>query len=206
MVHLANDSHGLCLHLTRADMSFPVEWRAPLGFRPDDPSTWPHVVGRLEYVDGKIQYMPPCGEVQQDVAMDVAALLHRWVRGQPELVVGGNEAGMIVGETVRAADVGVWRRSRAGERPGFRRTPPVLAVEIAGEDEGEQTLREKAAWYLDVGVAVVWLVLPERREVLVIERDSESRHGKDDTLPSCPALPGLEVEVAAFFWQLDRAG
>jgi hypothetical protein len=105
MVHLANDSHGLCLHLTRADVRFPVEWRAPEGFRPDEPSTWPQVAGRLEFVDGRIQYIPPCGEVQQDVATDATITLGLWARDRPEFVVGSNEAGMIIGDEVRAADV-----------------------------------------------------------------------------------------------------
>ncbi len=205
MVHLANDSHGLCLHLTRGDVRFPLEWRAPEGFLPDDPSTWPQVIGRLEFVDGRIQYMPPCGEVQQDVATDATVLLGSWARDWPEFVVGSNEAGMIIGSAVRAADVGVWRRSPTAERNGFRRTAPILAVEVAGQDESEPLLREKAAWYLDAGVAVVWLVLPEGREVLVVERGSESRHEKGGVLPAVPALPGLRAEVAAFFLQIDRA-
>ncbi len=204
MAHLAHDSHGLCLHLSRAEVRFPIEWRAPEGFRPDDPSTWPHVERRLEYVDGKIQYTPPCGEVQQDIATDATHLLRTWSGDHPELVVGSNEAGMIVGDTVRAADVAVWRRSQTGERTGLRRGPPLLAVEIAGQDESERSLREKAAWYLDNGVAVVWLILPDSREVLVLERSSESRHAKGEVLPAHAALPGLEVEVAALFSQLDR--
>lgn len=204
MVYLANDSHGLCLHLTRADVRFPVEWRAPEGFRPNDPSTWPQVLGRLEFVDGRIQYLPPCGEVQQDVATDATITLGLWARDHPEFVVGSNEAGMIIGDEVRAADVGVWRRSPGAERTGFRRTAPILAIEVAGQDESEPMLREKAAWYLKVGVAVVWIVLPESREVLVIDRGSESRHPKGGVLPACPALPGLKVEVAAFFRQVDR--
>jgi hypothetical protein len=44
---------------------FPVELRPPPGFDPERIETWPHVVGRLELVDGRLLYMLPCSDVQQ---------------------------------------------------------------------------------------------------------------------------------------------
>jgi Uma2 family endonuclease len=203
MVHAPKeDLHGECLHLPRAALRFPIEWRAPEGFRPDEPSTWPRVDGRLEYVNGRIRYIPPCGGVQQHVASNVTWVLGNWWRQHSEFVLGSNEAGMIVNGTVRGADAAVWRRSEAGDPRGFRRTAPVLAVEVAGQDESEDVLREKAAWYLEVGVSVVWLVLPESREVVAMQAGKESRHGEADALPEHPALPELRVQVADLFWQL----
>jgi Uma2 family endonuclease len=80
----------------------------------------------------------------------------------------------------------------------------VLAVEIAGEDEEERVLRDKARWYLDSGVATVWLVFPEIREVLVLRSNGESRLRKGDSLEADAALPGLAPKVADLFLQLDR--
>jgi Uma2 family endonuclease len=81
---------------------------------------------------------------------------------------------------------------------------PVLAVEIAGEDEGEGALREKAGWYLRQGVRLIWLVLPDTREVLVISSDGERRLGRGERIGTTELLPGLEPEVARLFAQLDR--
>jgi Uma2 family endonuclease len=149
--------------------------------------------------------MPPCADFQQDVAMDVAFVLRSWSETRPDFVVGGNEAGMKLGGDVRAADVAVWRTVDARERSGrLRATPPVLAVEIAGEDEEERVLREKARWYLDHGVAVVWVALPEMREVIVINAAGEGRFGRGDRLPENPLLPALAPAVASLFAQLDR--
>jgi hypothetical protein len=77
-------------------------------------------------------------------------------------------------------------------------------VEVSGQDEDEAVLRTKADWYLGHGVAVVWLVLPELREVVVLRRDGESRHGRGDQLPPSGALPGLAPPVDRLFVQLDR--
>lgn len=80
--------------------------------------------------------------------------------------------------------------------------PPVLAVEVAGLDDDEARLRDKANWYLRNGVLVVWLVLPDAREVVALTRAGGSRHGTEATLPPHDALPDLSPEVRRFFLQL----
>lgn len=181
---------------------FPVEVRHP-GFDPDVPETWPSFAGRFEYVEGRLLYMPPCADTQQYVAVDVAHVLRAWSEGRPEFVVGGNEAGMKLGGDIRGADVAVWRRSDVGTPKGrFQQTPPVLAVEIAGEDEDEDDLRDKARWYLDHGTSRVWLVLPEIREVVVVTAAGVVRHRSGESIPVVPELPGLAPQVARFFAQL----
>src|SRR5215470_943534 len=123
---------------------WPIELRPPPGFRPDVQATWPDIPGRLEYVGGRLLYMPPCGDVQQETTASVSGVLWNWVRTHPDFVVGGNEAGMILGGDTRAADGAIWLKSDV--RPltgGYRRVPPLLAVEVAGRDEGEAMLRDK---------------------------------------------------------------
>lgn len=191
-------------HIGLVGVRFPVELRAE-GVDPLQPSTWPKIDGRLEYVGGRLLYMPPCADYQQDVAVDVAYVLRSWSEHHPEFIVGGNEAGMKLGGDVRAADAAVWRAAEAGVRSGRVRTvAPVLAVEIAGEDEGEGALRDKAGWYLRQGVRLIWLVLPDTREVLVISSDGERRLGRGERMGTTESLPGLEPEVARLFAQLDR--
>jgi Uma2 family endonuclease len=115
MVHAPiDDAHAECLHLPRGAVAFPIRLRIPPGFRPEDPSTWPQLEGRLELVEGRIEYLPPCGGVQQDVVADLVGLLLAWRRSRPEFVVGANEAGMALGGEVRAADAAVWRAADLG--------------------------------------------------------------------------------------------
>src|SRR5262249_7004945 len=130
-------------------------------------------------------------------------ILRSWVERHPEFVVGSNEAGMKLGANIRAADVAVWRRSELGEPTGrVQHVPPVLAVEVSGTDEEEDVLRVKARWYRQQGVLIVWLVLPETREVVVIDESGDQRFGIGQELPVVPHLPGLRPPVAAFFSQL----
>ena len=71
---------------------FPVELIPPEGFNPEDPRTWPTVDGRIEYVNGRLLFMPPCGDLQQDTVADVVITLGNWVRQHSGFVVGTNEA------------------------------------------------------------------------------------------------------------------
>ncbi len=80
-----------------------------------------------------------------------------------------------------------------------------LAVEIAGVDDDEPAMREKAHWYLSHAVDVVWIVVPNTREIIVLGANFESRLRSGQRMPSNEKLPELSPEVTSFFAQLDRA-
>ena len=185
---------------------FPVELVPPQGFDPVRLETWPWVAGRLEWVGGRLLYMPPCARLQWVTVADLVTTLGTWGRSHPEFEVGTNEAGMALAGAVRAADAAIWRRTELGADSGLARVPPVLAAEVAGRDESEIELREKARWYLDAGVAVVWCLLPEQREVLVVTRAGESRHRERERLPSQAQLPELAPLVDELFAQVVAHG
>ena len=188
---------------------FPVALTPPEHFDPRRLETWPKVAGRLEFAEGKLLYMPPCGDLQQDTTVDVVIALASRVRARSEYVLGANEAGMHLRGATRAADVAIWRRADLGAYTGgLRRVPPGLAVEVGGSSDAdsEALLRAKAAWFLSAGVAVVWLVLPEQRKVVVITAEGEAVREGDERLPSSPDLPELAPVAAEFFRQIDACG
>jgi Uma2 family endonuclease len=189
-----------------ASVRFPVELTPPEGFDPARVETWPDVEGRLEWVAGRLLYMPPCGIRQQYTIADVVTTLGIWGRSHPEFAVGTSDAGMHLGGDTRGADAGIWRRADVGPlRGGFQTVPPLLAVEVAGRDERERQLRKKARWYFAAGVLIVWILLPEERQIIVLTREGESRHGMGERLPSDPRLPDLAPLVDELFVQVSRA-
>lgn len=189
----------------RRAVRFPIELHRPPNLEIDDPSTWPAVDGRVELVGGRLLYMPPCGDIQQDTAGDVIYVLRSWSDHDERFVVAGNEAGMLLDGEARGADAAVWRAEDARTRTGkFRRVPPILAVEIAGVDEGEAELRVKASWYLGHGVLAVWLVLPDTFEVVALDGTHERRYGLGDRIDERVELPGLQPAVDSLFAQISR--
>lgn len=188
-----------------ASTRFPIELEPPAGFRVDDLATWPAVDGRLEFIDGRLLWMPPCGMRQQLVAASAVRVLGDWAKPNREFLVGGNEAGLLFGDDARGAEAAVWHRQSlpARERDAFVRVPPILVVEVGGREEGERELRRKARWYLARGVHTAWIVLPAAREVLVVDGGGVTRHARGERLPTHPELPGLAPAVDEFFDQLD---
>jgi Uma2 family endonuclease len=190
-----------------ASVRFPVELTPPEGFDPARVETWPEVEGRLEWVAGRLLYTPPCGDRQQETIADVVYVLIGWARAHPEFVVGTRDAGMHLGDDTRGADAAIWRRTHLGPLTGgFRTVPPLLAVEVAGRDERERQLREKAGWYFRAGVSIVWIVLPEEREVIVLTREAERSHRMGERVAEDRRLPGLAPAVDELFVQISRAG
>jgi Uma2 family endonuclease len=191
----------------RMAVRFPLELALPDGFDAAEAETWPLVDGRLEYVGGRLLFMAPSGGLQQLTAGDLLAELGLWSRQHPDFVVGGDEAGMILGGEVRAADAAVWRRV-ALPAPEHRlpQTPPVLAVEIAGRDEDRSYLRDKARWYLEHGVALVWLLYPERRSLDVVTSEGIAELSDGGTFSEDPRLPGLAPAVSSLFRQIRQLG
>jgi Uma2 family endonuclease len=188
----------------RAALEIPVVLPPPAGFDPERLETWPRVEGRLEYVDGKLLYMPPPGDRQQDTCADVVGVLAAWRKTRAGFIVGGNEAGIQLGGEIRGADAAVWRRGDLGTyEGGLRRVAPVLAVEVAGKYDTEAQLREKAAWYLGHGVQIVWLLFPPERRVVVLGLAGEVSLLAGQRVPAHDALPGLTPAVDELFAQVS---
>ncbi len=187
-----------------SSVRLPIELAPPENFDPTRPETWPRVEGRLEWVAGRLLWMPPCGVRQSRRVWDVVAAVDPWLRSHPEFVGGTNEAGLLLDGDVRAPDLAVFcTRDIDESSPGYARVAPVLAVEVSGEREDETALREKARWYLAKGSEVVWLVLAESTEVLVLTSAGEHRCGLDDVLPERLSLPGLAPRVRDFFHRVS---
>lgn len=173
---------------------FPLAMPKPRGFKAADPQTWPSIPGLLEFVEGELLYMPPCGEEQSAVAAFVTTELTLWARKHPGFEVGSSEAGILIDGDVRGADASIWKVSGKPRSKEFRRSAPLLAVEVQGKYETLESMREKADWYLEHGTTTVWLVVPDSKLVLVITANGEKR--AKERLPAPAGLSGLTPLVS----------
>ena len=155
----------------------------------------------------QVLFMPSCGTAREDTVTDVVVTLGIWARAHPEFVLGTGGAAVRLEEDSQSAAVAIWRREDLEAYVGrLRRVPPVLVVEVAGGDESENELREKAAWYLETGVEAVWLVLCGAREVVVVAPSGATRVAADEALPEVPGLIGLRPRVRELLHRLLAAG
>jgi Uma2 family endonuclease len=83
---------------------------------------------------------------------------------------------------------------------GLPRRTPDLAVEVLSPSDKQELITEKIREYLDAGVALVWVVDPVFRTIMVYRPDAEPRSFNVlDELTAEPHLPGFRAAVAAIF-------
>jgi Uma2 family endonuclease len=74
---------------------------------------------------------------------------------------------------------------------------PDLAVEIRSPSDRTGAVLEKVGQWLDAGVAIVWVIDPQRRTAQYFAADGTIRlFGAHDTLDADPVLPTLQVPLA----------
>ncbi len=79
----------------------------------------------------------------------------------------------------------------------FPALAPDLAVEIISPDDSFFKVMEKVDEYLSAGTQLVWLVIPNTREVLVCT--AERKYSVRDSLTAPGLLPGFELPVDEIF-------
>jgi Uma2 family endonuclease len=78
---------------------------------------------------------------------------------------------------------------------------PDLAVEVKSPSNTPEELRQKAAYYLQNGSRMVWLVFPEEQIVVVytLENPAGEKFSKADTLDGGTVLPGFKLPLKDIF-------
>ncbi len=98
------------------------------------------------------------------------------------------------------------RETGPGIGPGLLQLAPDLAIEVLSPSETASELQEKLDDYKAAGTALVWVVDPVRRTVMVVASDApvEWLH-EADVLEGGDVVPGFSCPVAAIFEGIARA-
>lgn len=149
----------------------------------------------------QLPFVPPSGSPRERTVTDIVITLGVWVRAHPGLVLATHQAAMRGDGPTRVADVAVWRQVDLDARiGGLGRVAPILAVEVAAIGDTLAALAAKAERYLEMGVGMVWGVLPEAREVVVFERSRQESFGVGHALPGPPGVAGPGPRVSEMFY------
>ena len=111
-------------------------------------------------------------------------------------------------DTVRAPDVQFYTLERLplDDQPsGYVEIAPDLVVEVRSPNDSLAKLRDKANMWLDVGVRVVWVVIPELRIVEIYRQEGEpTTLAAGDQLDGSDVLPGFSCALEAIFGPADQ--
>lgn len=149
------------------------------------------------------------GEIVEKVPTEKHGMIVGNIYGHLWTLVRQTRNGRVVME-VRHHTPGDSRNARipdisyiAGNRPPIEQGSvphmPDLAVEVKSPDDRWKDMREKAHYYLEHSVRLVWLVHLEKRFVEVYTPNEELVLFEDDMLDGGDVLPGFQIRVRDIF-------
>jgi Uma2 family endonuclease len=162
----------------------------------------------FELVDGVLVEKTK-GFRESTLAAWIATLLNQFVRPRGLGKVSGAD-GMyrLEPELIRIPDVAFISRERyVGKKlqsGAFWELGCDLAVEVISPSNTRREMERKLDDYFQAGVQLVWLVYPDRREVVVYSSPHHSAMFKEgDTLDGGKILPGFQSPISEIFSALE---
>src|ERR1035438_1679141 len=160
--------------------------------------------GLCELIDGVIVPRTPGGCWHGALGMEVQMSLWLYAKEHHAGRVMPSNAGLWLRrdpDTVRCADASFTVVSRVPPvSDGYYAVVPDLTVEVVDWWEHATHFLAKVGEWLEAGVRVVWVVWPQREQVLVYrDFDKVEKLGPDDTLTCEELLPGFALPIAALF-------
>lgn len=158
-----------------------------------------------ELVAGEVIELAPGSVEHGRVALRAAFPLQTFLREHPLGELYGNDTGFLLSrnpDTVRGPDIAFVRRERLTSPPreGYFPGAPDLAVEVVSPNDLAQEVERKVQEYLAAGTAMVWVLYPEIKHLVVYRPDGHARVlGERDTVEGADVLPGWACNVSELF-------
>ncbi|MGL4552460.1 MAG: Uma2 family endonuclease [Gemmataceae bacterium] len=163
---------------------------------------------RLELVRGEVVTMPPPSGYHGQCCAEIGFHLRTYGGTGPTRRghVTSNDSGVRLEsdpDTVRGPDVAYWDKERLPQMPrtGYPAVAPDLVVEVMSPSDVFTKVMAKVQQYLDAGVRLVWVAVPEDQAVAVYSPGGRPVRllTAADTISGEDVLPGFTCPVAGFF-------
>ena len=154
---------------------------------------------------GEVVPMPPPGKYHGFVCGNVAGILRNFAIQRRKGYVCTNDAGVLVEQdpdTVRGPDITFYEDAQTATDMDrqYASRPPVLAVEVMSPTDRINLTIRRVTQMLHAGVAQVWVVDPEGRDVSVYRPGQDPLLVVDgQELSGDPVLPDFRCHIADFF-------
>jgi Uma2 family endonuclease len=158
-----------------------------------------------ELVGGEVIELAPASAKHGKFVTSVVLRLAPFARDRQLGEVYSGDTGFLLQrdpDTVRGPDVAFVRRERLSAEPteGFFPGAPDLAVEVVSPNDLAQDIERKVQDFLKAGTAMVWVLYPDTRHVMVYRSRGEARVlGEKETLDGADVLPGFACAVEELF-------
>lgn len=167
--------------------------------------------GKAELVRGNLYVFPPPGGPHGRTATNLVVLLSNYVEPRAlGWVFADNVGYQLLGlhSTVRVPDLSFVRAGRLpddGVEEGLFKFAPDLAVEVLSPSERKKKIEEKLDDYRVSGTAMVCVVDPRRRTVMIVPSNGPRRLlNETDTFDGGDVIPGFICPVTDVFRGVAR--
>lgn len=191
-------------------MEMAAPWAEPALLTADQLLALPEDGYRYELVEGRLVRMSPTGFEHGAIVLAMLREIDRFVQEHALGTVSPAETGFLISspsqpDVVLAPDLAFIEAVRAPtptspEWKKFPRLIPDLVVEVASPSQGRSEMAAKVRVWLEAGVRIAWLVLPDDRMVEVWRSGAPAQalpiggelQGED-------VLPGFTIPVGRLF-------
>lgn len=167
----------------------------------------PENEGRLfERINGEIIEVSPANIYSSFVTANITYYLKIYEKTHKTGYVTESDGGYdITEDDTFAPDVAYISKTRQEKLPktGFNPIPPDLAVEVISPTDlknPKNRIQAKLEKYQKAKIPLLWMVYPDRQEVVVYEKGDQTQvMTLNDTLSGGDVLPGFELAVKDIF-------
>ena len=163
--------------------------------------------GTFELVKGEVVRMAPPSPEHGIVCANITRILGVYGIQSGRGYVLCNDSAVLTRrdpDTVRGPDVCFYSQSRLPRSElgtGIPPVPPDLAVEVYSPGNRQWEVQAKVSEYLEIGVALIWVVYPRSRSVAIYRPDGQPPLvlKEDQVIDNLPELPGFRCPVDDLF-------
>lgn len=172
----------------------------------DDLMQLPDDGNRYDLIEGVLHTMSPAGWDHGVIASALHLLISQFVRDHHLGVTLIAETGFLLArepDTVMAPDTAFIRADRVPPRElqrGFAPVVPDLVMEVRSPSDRQHEIMTKIDVYLSAGVAMVWFVEPDKRQLTVFcPGQAPQIFDRNDVLDGGDVLPGFQLPLQEVF-------
>ncbi len=161
----------------------------------------------IEISEGQWEQQTVASPEHARIGLKLGAKLLAFVEAQGLGEVYGADASFVLEGTpdniitMRLPDVSFVAAARVQRiTEGYSYLAPDLAVEIISPSERPGKIHKKLGDYFRSGVRQVWLVYPEKKQVVIHQPDgTATTYSEQDTLSSPEVLPDFTLDIKSLF-------
>lgn len=156
----------------------------------------------VEIIDGELSLMVPAKWEHNKIAWNLQNLFHDFRKARPDLRVGHDNDGFLVGrdpDTLLSPDASLFRRRPNSAGPWLEFAPEIV-VEVLSDSNRRGEMFHKRKRFFDAGTEQFWIVDPEDCSIEFCFTDGRALIANGDAIVEGEGLvEGMRINLADIF-------